>query len=878
MQRKRSRAVLSWLLVLGLILSSGVFTFAYAFNSPDAAGLDSELDGDQAIATAAADDPVLYAPVRTIKTPVAGQYPISFYRNTIRDKNSTANSGMTQTLSWFPDIDDKGFATNTAYTAVLELEPGAQSNWTSAGFPGAPNFSANSITWENLRNLPTEGVDTITSEYFTGPASGNYSSRPAGLAVADAAGANLRVFIKFLPTAAVKSEPEVIFFDDFNGTQRTGADAVNGTTTSFIRGTQQKRQDAGAYWTNGYSNLMTDPKNPNNKVLVLSWGIADYTFATQQVTASSLVSEAPTRPAVPPTALTLRNTAGNYVLEILLDVAIYDADWMGKNYISAAFSMTTSNWKALTLQQKLAAWNALPADLKLEVWNAFWPVTWTDGREYGRRNFVRAGCWDTRGGSGVDPFQNAYGYYEVNMKMTPANGVWTAFWMNGESTGGGSGGTADSTITDISRVKSYNPMLDTMTAANRLSAIQRQSSWHGSEIDIIENCEPVLERGYSSSYHYGGYGGYGNGRQHQESWMPGEADWINNINIYDGEFHRIGFEWSPTDGKFYIDDILHACASDITTHWPEFVQDKDQVTNLPFLDGKLGIPQNPNMMRLSVEADYWSGHGTEYEYYPYDCGVGIREDRSLGRLTEGTLENGGAAVIDYVKVINGPKPDGDSVLVYLSAPEESDIDQNTEFTLSIGNTKDLLTFEAEILVDGSMLSGIGVEPLNGFKVMDSVLWSYAGDGLWKGTVTLAYKAGFREGFTTHRPLEIAKFLFAPRAKGDTVAALANVTASGLVGDVTQYFGILIQEGTAATNIDQRVFSKYDLNRDGIVDALDLGIMLLYCGFAETTPGWNSLVKVNDSRGKGVTASMCDVNGDDIIDMLDLLDLFIHYTK
>ncbi|MCL1981878.1 MAG: dockerin type I domain-containing protein, partial [Clostridiales bacterium] len=219
-----------------------------------------------------------------------------------------------------------------------------------------------------------------------------------------------------------------------------------------------------------------------------------------------------------------------------------------------------------------------------------------------------------------------------------------------------------------------------------------------------------------------------------------------------------------------------------------------------------------------------------------------------------------------------------SVLVYLSADAESDIDKNAEFTLSISHATNLLTLEAEIVADGSMLAGVGVEPLNGFKAMSDIFWRYLGGDLWAGTVTLAYKAGDSEGFTAYDPADIARFIFAPRAIGDTELKLATVKAAGLVGDTTQYLATLIEEGVAATNIDQRTFSKYDLNRDNKVDALDLGIMLLYCGFAETAPGWNSLVKVNDSRGKGVTASMCDVNGDGIIDMLDLLDLFIHYTK
>ncbi|MCL1982472.1 MAG: dockerin type I domain-containing protein [Clostridiales bacterium] len=218
--------------------------------------------------------------------------------------------------------------------------------------------------------------------------------------------------------------------------------------------------------------------------------------------------------------------------------------------------------------------------------------------------------------------------------------------------------------------------------------------------------------------------------------------------------------------------------------------------------------------------------------------------------------------------------------VSVRADAESDIDKNVELILSTQGAKNLLTVEAEILVDGNMLAGLGVEPLNGFRALTDIFWSYAGDGMWKGTVTLVYKSGDSEGFTSEASADIAVFKFAPRAVGDTVLTLTGAVSSGLDSDgkITYYFDTFIESGWAATNIDQRVFSKYDLNRDNKVDALDLGIMLLYCGFATDTPGWDTLVKVNDSRGKGVTASMCDVNSDGIIDMLDLLDLFIHYTK
>ena len=217
-------------------------------------------------------------------------------------------------------------------------------------------------------------------------------------------------------------------------------------------------------------------------------------------------------------------------------------------------------------------------------------------------------------------------------------------------------------------------------------------------------------------------------------------------------------------------------------------------------------------------------------------------------------------------------------LFILSADEESDIDGDVCFTLSVHGAKDLLAVELEFEVDSNMLAGKGVIGLSGFDVIDGIAWSYAGGSAWKGTVTIGLPAGDSNGLSSWETEDIAKFLFAPRAKGDTAMKLTGLKAVGLDGDVTKYIDVSIGIGEAMTNIDQRVFSKYDLNRDNKVDALDLGIMLLYCGFNTETPGFSTLIKVNDSRGKGVTASMCDVNSDGIIDMLDLLDLFIHYTK
>ncbi|MCL1810564.1 MAG: dockerin type I domain-containing protein, partial [Clostridiales bacterium] len=162
---------------------------------------------------------------------------------------------------------------------------------------------------------------------------------------------------------------------------------------------------------------------------------------------------------------------------------------------------------------------------------------------------------------------------------------------------------------------------------------------------------------------------------------------------------------------------------------------------------------------------------------------------------------------------------------------------------------------------------------------NDIFWTYAGENTWKGSVTLTYGAGDSNGFNTGNKLvDIGKFIFAPTGEDEATLTLTGLSVVGLDGGTTKRLPCEIAVSTATTNVEQTLYSKYDLNRDNVVDALDLGIMLLYCGFKAEDPEWATFVKVNDSKGKPVTASMCDVNNDGVINMLDLIDLFINYTK
>ena len=247
-----------------------------------------------------------------------------------------------------------------------------------------------------------------------------------------------------------------------------------------------------------------------------------------------------------------------------------------------------------------------------------------------------------------------------------------------------------------------------------------------------------------------------------------------------------------------------------------------------------------------------------------------RVNGTLSGLEDGVVN---WAVVQAVAEVNAVNP-----VVSLGVASVSGIEGDVEYTLSVSDAVDLLAVELELEVDGNMLAFKGIDTLAGFTDVNGIAWKSMGGDVWKGTVTLGYPAGSDTGFSVFIPADIAKFVFAPMAEGFATVKLTDITAVCLACGETRYIDAVIANGEATTEIAQLVFSKYDLNKDNKVDALDLGIMLLYCGFDKDSPSWGTLVKVNDSKGRPVTASMCDVNGDGVVDMLDLLDLFIHYTK
>ena len=103
-------------------------------------------------------------------------------------------------------------------------------------------------------------------------------------------------------------------------------------------------------------------------------------------------------------------------------------------------------------------------------------------------------------------FDQTYGYFEIKAKLQEIDGFWSAFWLMPYSIDSGIDGGAD-----------------------------------GTEIDIFEAFNKS-DKKINHAIHFDGYGD-----RHKSSGKSVTA------NVYDGNYHTFGLEWTKNDYTFYID-------------------------------------------------------------------------------------------------------------------------------------------------------------------------------------------------------------------------------------------------------------------------------------------------------------------------------------
>jgi len=203
-----------------------------------------------------------------------------------------------------------------------------------------------------------------------------------------------------------------------------------------------------------------------------------------------------------------------------------------------------------------------------------------------------------------------------------------------------------------------------------------------------------------------------------------------------------------------------------------------------------------------------------------------------------------------------------SAVVTLSGVTNVVVGNDATYTVSVGDVSKLATVTLQFEVDGAYFSGKSFTGLNGFDVLGDVEWIQAGNGVWTGRVTLVSFGGV----SSIGALDIFEMVFSSNSKllGTTDVKLVNAVLSGYDGaDVAVYIDSLIANGLVQTSIGQ-YFSRYDVNRDGVVDQLDLTTAQLFFMAKEGDANWN-------------TAKAADVNGDGRVDIEDLILILKNIT-
>lgn len=188
-------------------------------------------------------------------------------------------------------------------------------------------------------------------------------------------------------------------------------------------------------------------------------------------------------------------------------------------------------------------------------------------------------------------------------------------------------------------------------------------------------------------------------------------------------------------------------------------------------------------------------------------------------------------------------------------------DHNPSFRLALKHAKNVTTVRVRFTVDARTVSVTG---LNGFQVLGQPKGSVA-NGKYTGEVMLAYLSDGRTAFTQTEETGIASFV----TTGSTpTLKITGVTISGWDSNGKAVFGTT---GSIDPNEVKFVATTYDLNGDGKVDQLDITVAQAAYQARPTESDWNT------PGANGVAPSACDVTGDGVVDIQDLIAIYLNFT-
>jgi len=193
--------------------------------------------------------------------------------------------------------------------------------------------------------------------------------------------------------------------------------------------------------------------------------------------------------------------------------------------------------------------------------------------------------------------------------------------------------------------------------------------------------------------------------------------------------------------------------------------------------------------------------------------------------------------------------------------------------------------EVRVTVNNNLdFEGVDIKILEAFATLGfeiiSMDWDDNDEDAIRGRLTLGFKTGNMKTEDLDGIADILKLTFEAIIPGAGDSEIAEVTLNSVIlvsheGNVAKQVVAYIAEEDATRK--SFVYSKYDLNKDGEVDVVDLGVALLATGWNANDVGWNEYTVSWDVRGRAITPAMIDVNRDGQVNMLDILDIVSNYT-
>lgn len=188
-------------------------------------------------------------------------------------------------------------------------------------------------------------------------------------------------------------------------------------------------------------------------------------------------------------------------------------------------------------------------------------------------------------------------------------------------------------------------------------------------------------------------------------------------------------------------------------------------------------------------------------------------------------------------------------------------DGKPRFRFALKNAKNVATVRVQFTADTDVVSVTGA---NGFTVLDKAKGSVVG-GKYTGEVMLVYVNDGRTAFTQSAETAIASFV----TNGTTpTLRITGVTISGWDSTGKAVYGTM---GSIDPNEVKFVAATYDLDGNGKVDQIDITVAQAAYQARSTDSDWNA------PGANRVAPSACDVTGDGVVDIQDLIAIYLNFT-